>query len=488
MPESQRERCAKYGRFLRSIRLIPPEEETELTNWLSALSLLLEACSFLPNLSNMTMTIFGDFFRSSRGYEFVRKLLANSNGLRNLNLVFYEESELYKLRETLHPILDKLTNIRCVRLDCPSTRADDFGLSDLPLSSINELTDTLATLKSLTKLRLLALPKQWAHPVVFVGLSLLTNIIRISFDYSDNFCPSGSGGRDKRRDYDGTFKSLEALSFPSLPTEEISELIAQFPLQHPLKQLKLNNYIHRTLVQPIIKHFPDLQYLEADALGRDEDGLTPLTWGKGFVPLKALDLVVLRIRGCVISTQDLMGALDSWPNLECLALTGPKLTTLAENIDFNLWEDPESFATSMPLGLTLEVLGKIAQAQKKIKSLSITIVCDDTSQLLPVNHEEKFASSLERLKLENSFYNCRYESFHHRDAAEYITSLIPANPGFKLSIVVEDDEDEDEMYNFIDLEEYERYTLWHKLLCERIERHVLRAWVAELGQQLTKAA
>lgn len=411
------------------------------------------------------------------------------------------------VRGLLVPIIDKIRSVRHLEFKCLYYREPD----DPPRQTLTSIKESLDIPRSLPDLQSLLLPEVWSRPEIFAHLSTFSNLLQLSFTHIIGNCSfSDSPMRNIPKISTGPFEFLEELSFPEMSAVELSNCLVSFPANHSLKSLNIECYIPPELSQKLIHHFPELRYLHSSALSWTEDPNpnAPLTLQTGFTPLKSLNLVELSLIGALIPSQTLIGALDSWPNLEVLNLTGPGIPVLSENREFNpnyveyepvdeydMQEfDPgnqEVFASTEPVGLGIEVLGMIARCQRKIKSVVVSVACYDTSQLTKPspspnpNPIPRFSPTLNSLTLRNSFYNCHYTPFHICDAVTYLASLAPLKPNsnFDFSVTSDvDGMDDDDLPTRI-VEEFGEYVGWYKVLCERIQGRVMKAWVREMARE-----
>lgn len=475
MSESQERMCAKYGIYMRRLNVLEPRpiegdfSPKRLSNWMLAYLTLVGACSFLPNLSSLSLS--GDFLGSDHGYSFVKTLLeATGSHLRELVVRFRSSNTSSDtIRRYLDLIIEKASSIRLLELDV-------YHREDARTLPTNILTSLVSVIRELPDLEVLQLPEDWNSSGVFEFLKTFTNLSHLAFSHVYRPWDTPSSSKTRRKVKGGAIENLQTLSLSSYNSWKARDSIALFPENHALERLDLNEYISSDLAHMLLKHFPKLLYLSSDAEKWDSPGAPmDLTRGEGITPLRAYDLVGLHVQGILITTQELNDVLSSWPNLEYLSLTAPDITTLVEIMGE---DDPEAIALAEPDGPGLEVLGTISRKQRKIRQLKISIFCNDTSQL--PKQVEKFSSTLEILRLENSFYNCRYQPFHICDAAKYIASLGTSDYDLGLQVAFRDVSDFRMVYG----DEFGEYAYWHALLCERLERRVLEAQMKETREEL----
>lgn len=470
LPIALKDKCGKYGMYLREIQLTQPDkiesDAKSLTNWLSAYRQLIEACSFLPNLSALSLQ--GDFLPSDRGYMFVKALLTGRKRLRKLDLYFGQhEPKVEVTRKYLELIVSEVPSLRHLELSSGS----HYG--EVPFPSFASLAALFTLLRELPELRRLRVFSSWCRQDILRHLGTLPDLLRLAFSYTwgSQSTVESSGKRNEK----GVFPCLQNLTLPLSIPVVACEHINHFPVNHPLETLELNSAISSDLAEKILHRFTDLRYLHAES----DKGITGIqfTRGGGFTPLKAYNLVGLCIRDVILADEDLNDVLGSWPNLEYLSLVGPDIAFLLETEEFNPGGDNEAFVTDEPVGPTLQVLGMIARHQRKLKRLDITVGCHDTSSLQNLlKSTMKFPNSLEYFHLPNSFYNCQFETFHVCDAADYIAALGP--PGSDLGLQVGWKKPVDFEYFYPD--GFGELGVWYALLCERLERRILEVRMKEV--------
>lgn len=286
-------------------------------------------------------------------------------------------------------------------------------LQTLQLPSMWEPYDALESLQGLPHLRLLDLFDTATPDQLFSTFC----------QEERTFCSVDNGDVLK-------FPSLQCLLLKGTNTSLADIFHAYFFPKHSLKALVIrvikkldDDYLcFHEVIKAIGNYFPQLQSLHIDTTSTSQASRSGWDQLKSLSPCS--DLRRLDVTDCWLTNTDLLAISKAFTKLEELELKDGRAL-------HRLCEDPndDSIMYDTLEGITIDTLEIVALNLPNLSRLNITVVASDTQSLKFSSHAFQ---KLSYLQLSWSFINMHLEGFDKKNAAFFLSSLLPTECRFNI--------------------------------------------------------
>jgi hypothetical protein len=315
----------------------------------------------------------------------------------------------------------------------------------------NVLRKALSEHKSLRALRSLVIPDSQDPSKILEVIGDFRSLIALSFQSTPFYVKPP---RSDHSAWDGKMlSSLRELSLIRLTSNKIGTILSKFSQGHSLAVLQLGGELNGETIKLIGSNFSNIEelVLSTDQFPAIEEKHVTALWA-------CKNLTALEIQNIKFSTYDseLDKLLDSWPNLRKLSLLGRPINLLYH----------KGYLATTPSGFRLDILEKIAESQRYLIELRISIAYFHTNNVQ--HHPQKQFSSLTSLTFKNSFSNYDYLTLSADTGALYIASLL--QPFSRIDIETEYGLLADEFWST--RLDYDMYICNHSLFCDKLEEEI----------------